>query len=339
MAAGRSWVNPPPVMVVSGNEAFLREREIKRAVRAAMAKDRKVQEVNGEEPGAVSTVLAGSLLFTEAKLVLVSNPQKVDLDLLQSHHDEGDNEVCLVLHHDGKIRGNTKFGKFVASLPKWAHMEFLEPPAYKAQEQAVLFCVAEAKRNRKTMDAKVAGALVSYIGTDLGTLSFEIQKAAMYLDSLGGETEIGGRHIKKTIAHIGEGSVTPIIDAIGRADGRGALSAMRRLRTVSKSDPTMLVLGWLGRNASQWLQAACLSEMGVESKAAAQQVGVPPYVYDRFIVPVGKRWGKVRLVDLIKKVAEVERAVKSGAISPWVKLECAVLAACFAVAPSQVRRG
>lgn len=331
----RSWLKPPPIMVVSGNHTFLREREVRRAQWAAMKTKRQINTVDGEDTVALSSFLSGSVLFTQESMVFVDTPEETDLALLQSHQDSDDGDTCLVLHHQGKINGRTKFGKFVAKLPKWVHREFLELPAYKAQEQAVAFCVAEAKQYRKTMDTKLANLLVNAIGTDLGVLSYEVLKASVYADALGDKESITSDHIRKTVSTIGEGNVVPIMEAIGQGNGPAVLRAMGKLRASMSGDPTMLVVSWLGRNASQWLHTAALLEMGIDSNSAAHQVGVPPYVYDRFVVPVAKRWGQDRLVALIKKVSSVERAVKTSAISPWVMLECAVFSSCAGVS----RRG
>jgi DNA polymerase III delta subunit len=261
---------------------------------------------------------------------VVQNPEKADLAILWAHHESDDGDVCLVLHHEGKIRGNTKFGKMVKKLPKWAWLEFLELKPYQAEERALKFCQLEAKRGGKALSEKLARSLVTAVGTDLGLLSFEIHKAAVYATTQGAK-EIEASHVRAMVASIGEASPVPVMEAVGQANGARALRAMRKLRKASGSDPTMLLLTWLQRNTMQWLHAASLHANGIDPKSAAPQVGVPGFVYSKFILPVGRRWGEENLVDFIKKLSEVDRQVKTGAISPWLSLECVVLSCCTAV--------
>jgi DNA polymerase III delta subunit len=317
-------------MVISGNEHILRERNVRRAMRIAEGNGRAVQVVDGEDRNSLSACISGSVLFSSDSLVVVTHPEKADLSLLQAHQDSGDGSVCLVLHHEGKIRGSTKFGKMVKKLPSWSWLEFLEMPAHKAGDRAIKYVLAEAQRVGHPMSERLAKSLVGALGTDLGILTFEIRKAAAYADALGAK-DLEAAHIKGTVAALGGGSVVPIMDAVGKANGAAALRAMQKLRKASTQDPTMLVVAWLQRNASQWLHAAALDSAGVPAKDAASQVGVPPFVYRNFILPVGKLWGEEHLVQLVKKVAGVERAVKTGEISPWLSLECVVLSCCRAV--------
>ncbi|MDB4278202.1 hypothetical protein N9917_01230 [Deltaproteobacteria bacterium] len=329
-ASPRSWNDPPSVMVISGNQHFLRERAVRKAMWAASVNSRVIEHMDGNDQSELSSKVSGSVLFSQESMVIVANPQKASLELLWSHHEDGDDDLCLVLHHTGKINGNTKFGKMVKKLAKWQHLEFLEPARHKAKEEAVRFCRVEAKRKGFPLEEKLAMAVVRNAGTDYGVLSYELQKAAAFATSLGAE-EIQSTHIAQTISMLGSEDAIPVTEAIGMANGPKVLKEMARLRRASNRDPTMLLVALISRGAAQWLQAAALDASGVDSKSAARQVGVPAFVYERFIIPVGRRWGQKRLVQLIKEVSRVEKAVKTGAISPWLLLEATVYASCVAV--------
>ena len=144
--------------------------------------------------------MSGSVLFSQTTLVVVENPEKVSLEVIWDHHEEGDEETCLVLHHQGKIRGNTKFGKLIKKLPKGRHLEFLEVAGHKAKDAALQFCMAESKRLGHPMNSTLAGVLVNAIGTDFGVLAFEILKAATYTDALGEDGPIESRHVRLTVS-------------------------------------------------------------------------------------------------------------------------------------------
>jgi DNA polymerase III delta subunit len=317
-------------MVVSGNHHFMREREVRKALWAAGLNKRAVEFVDGKDGAEISTRISGSVLFSQESMVVVTNPQKCDLALLQAHHEDGDGDLCLVLHHEGKIRGNTKFGKMVKKFASWQHQEFNEGKRHEAKADAAKFCQSEAGRLKVPLSEKLAASLVRVIGTDYGLLHFELRKAAAYAKSLG-DSSIEIKHIRGTVSNIGEADAIAVTEAIAMGNGPRALHAMAKVRKASDRDPTMMLIALISNNAAKWLQAASLNKMGIIPKNAAQQVCLHPFVYERFILPVGKRWGEAALVRLIKEMSRVEKAVKRGAISPWTMLEAGVLASCEAV--------
>jgi DNA polymerase III delta subunit len=325
----RSWNEPPSVMVVSGNHHFMREREVRKAQWAAGLNKRVVEFVDGKDGAEISTRISGSVLFSQESMVIVTNPQKCDLAMLEAHHDDGDGDLCLVLHHEGKIRGNTKFGKMVKKFASWQHREFNEGKRHETKARAIQFCQDEAKRLKVSITEKLAVILVKVLGMDYGVLHFELRKLAAYAQSLG-DTAIEPKHIKGTVSTIGDADALAVMDVLGTADGPRTVKAMARVRQASNRDPTMMLIALISNNGAKWLQAASLDKMGIDPKNAAQQVGLHPFVYERFVLPVGKRWGPAALVQLIKEMSRVERAVKRGAISPWTLLEAGVLASCEA---------
>jgi len=57
-------------------------------------------------------------------------------------------------------------------------------------------------------------------------------------------------------------------------------------------------------------------------------MGMKPYRYETFVLPIAERWGVSRLVGLVKNISRVERAAKSSCIDSWVLLETALVTAC-----------
>lgn len=332
MARG-GWANPPPVIVLFGDEDFLCQRELRKALAAAHATGRVVERVDGSDNSALNEAIEP--MFGEQTLVVVSNPGKADPEILTDHLEAGDNTISVLLHQKGKIRKGSKLDKVVSSLKKQHRIEFSRPSQnHKVEDYAVKFVVLEAERLGVTISTDLAEALVRKVGTNLGVLHFELLKVSAYLSFNEGGSQVTAEALKATMVQMGETTLNPLSTALGRASTRLVLREMNTIRQNS-SDPegglTLKVCAWLSRSATTWLHAAALEADGAGEAEAASRVSLHPYVYGRFVRPVAKRWGKARLTELVKKIAKAEASVKAGHVAPWIALECALAASCRSV--------
>jgi DNA polymerase III delta subunit len=313
------------VGMVSGSQTVLRLRWLRSYVQQSEKNGISVEWVDAENPGELESAIDGNPFMDEGKkLVVVENPHKGDLELYKAHQKATDADAMLLLHYDGDPKGNTKFGKWAKELGK-AHGSFPKPSDWKAPEEAAEFAVEEAKLHGKTLEPNMAVALVRLVGADFGVVAFEILKMSVLADSRGSKV-IGKDEIRDGRAELTQADVGPIIEALRRRQKQGLLKALTRIKERSKDDPTMYVARTVGAEALRWLQAASLDAL--PPKQAAQQLGINPWFFENKVLPVAKAWGVPRLTKLIKALAQAERGVFDGHISPWIGLNCLLLDSC-----------
>lgn len=315
----------PPILIASGSEDLLRQRFIRDIVTAKEAEGWETDKVDGLEEGAVRDALDGSGLFsTRMSLVVVSNPHKVDLDLLKAHAEVKKPETVLLLEVDGSPNARTKFGKWVKGDMSKHHRGFPKPKEWEAPKYAADFVEEEARRHGKSISPALAGALVKRVGTDLGMLSFEVLKLDLLMDE--DEKVIEAKHVKGTMAQIAEASLGPILDALSSRNEKELSKALARLRATTKSDPTIRVARFLGASVVKWMQVAHLDSL--PPSVAARELGLNPWYFENKVLPVAKRWGKSGTLRLVSDLATAERAVLRGAIDPWSILTVLLLTNC-----------
>jgi len=323
-----SWKNPPIVTVVSGTEPFMRSRVLLGAKAGANMTGRTVDRVDGKDSTAVATLLAesGGFFDSGGKLLIVDNPEKLDAGIVLDHIEEGDDETVIVLHCAGAPKGAVE--KILPKIPKQAHLKFDAPPPWKAQEHAIAFCVSEAKRYGCKLDSKVAATLIVLVGASLAILATEIEKLCRYAKAKGSTTP-SVDHLAATAVRLTEADRFTVSSALARRDPR---SLMRALATVERStagDPTLPVCGIVAKIATGWLHAALVRESGVnDPEDIASTVGIHPFRFKKEVLPVLARWPSRDLLALLRGVAKSQRAVRSGDVSPWVGLLCALENAC-----------
>jgi len=321
------WKNAPPVVVLSGSHDYLREREIREAVTVADVNGRSVEYVVGSDRDEIARILSSTgVFFKEEALVVVDDPEDVDADMVLRHHERADNSTVLLLHQKGAIKATSNLGRVVKGLPDRFVAKFEKPKPWEEVDHAAQFCVNEAKKFGKRLDEPLARAIVKNAGSDLGVLSFEVRKLSFLLDARG-ESHVEAAHVKSTIASFSELGPKPVVDAIEKKDlaaASRALANMRRTHAGNPSGATLLACAWIGRSATTWLYVASLHEEGYNLGELSARTGMHEFLLKKTHLPVVRRWGKGRLISLVKSISRVERSVRSGHLHPWVELECAV---------------
>lgn len=313
------------MVVVSGSHDFLVRREIQKAVAAANATGRKVAHLDASL-GEVEDFLSGSLFFQEPTTAVVSNPEKLSPSVLEAHVKDKKSLTSLVLVYPKDFTLKSEFGELLEPVPKKHRLAFKQPAPYKLEEQAVAFVSSEVERWGKTITPALASSLVQKVGTDLGVLSYEVMKAVLYANALG-QGELLPDIVRGTLSSIGGADLPRLMEALGAGSLKATTRCLVQIREASAQDPTLQVTAWVGNTATQWLHISDLLSRDADEQEIASRVGVHPYILKKSLLAPAKRWGSSRLVSLVRSVAGVERAVRSGYVSPWTQLEVVLLSA------------
>lgn len=322
--------SPPTLFAISGSQGLLQRRAVQEAIGHQKKAGWRIDYVDGSNKSDLRAALSqGGLMFEENQiLVVVSKPEKADLDILQEQLDDGEEGIVLLLDYQDDPKGNTKFGKWLKKLPPKLHRNFPAAPdskPWEAEAQAVEFCVVEAKRLGKKLSEAMSRAIVKRCGSDFGVLSFELMKMCILAD-LDGVRELGSPQIKPVMAPMMEASLMPIMEALSIKQPVGVARALDRVKKTHKGDPTMAVCGMVGRTALRWLGAIELRDR--DPNEAADMLRENPWFYRNKLLPQVQGWKREEVIRLLKVIGESQRAVLSGHVAPWTGLTARLLALC-----------
>lgn len=311
----------PPVMFVSGSEGYLCRKAIHEIKQDLVSRGWTVKILDGTDRDGLLSVVSGSMgfLFDTQSLVIISNEvNKIDPAIVENQIKNPNPDAVLLIYYEGKPRRGSTIAKLSKKIPKAACFKHDTPSIYKAPVAAVKFCVKEARVSHGVkFDSKLARALVDRAGTDLGVLSYEVQKVCM-LAKIEGMTDIKPTHLGQTISAMVEASVLDLIDAIAERRMKKTFSCLSRIRRTHRSDPTIKVCRFVGDSVIKWLCALGLDEKGIQAQDAISRMQIRSlWVYNNKLLPSGKRWGHKGLIELLATFSEAERNVRRGAVDPW----------------------
>jgi len=322
------------IYAVTGDQDVLRQRFLQKTIDDQKALGWQVVYVDGADPNGLKDALAyrdsffgsdddGDVTVTQT-VIVVENPHKIDIEFLKNYKDEN---MVLLLHHDKVLDGRTKFGTFVKSLKK-NHSEHKKPPFWEEITTAQGFCIEEAKRYQKTLSDGLALAIAKQVSTDLGFLSFEIQKMAMLAD-LDNSDIITKEHVKDGMAPIAKAVVNPLTEALEARSTVALIRSLDHIQKNTKGDATMQIAGLLYATVSKWFSIRDLLDQGVSNPDdGASRLGINPWFYHNKLLPQVQKWSRGDIVDLIKVLANAQRAVLNGGIDPWNVLVSGLVGVC-----------
>lgn len=334
----RTWSNPPPVVVVSGTDDFLREREIQKAIAAAQSMGRRVERHidNGSD---LSAVLSGSVMFSGSVLAVVQSDTVVkkptdkslwaepDVQLILEHHEAGDNSVCLLVVHDGEVSDSSLAGRILAAetgSKKLDQINYTAPKPWDVGDYAVKFLRSELKRTGKSVSDDLAEAIVQSVGTDLGILSHEVLKYSLYMDACH-ETELSVKAVRGLMAAFGATDTRRLVDAVGNRNLRQVSRALAEVREGPAAQAGVIVVcRTIGTTAVGWLQVAVLQERGMSESEITGRLDWKSGRY-RMVAPIAQRWQTVGLTKLLKVLSKVDRDARHGSVAPWAQFESGLL--------------
>ncbi len=326
-----AWSKPPPLIMCAGNNHFLRQRALRFHIGKAHSAGYDIRFVVSDAE--VDEAISISETWGTPTL-LVADPNVVDFETAKTYQEAPVPKTSILFN----VSGPPNEKKMpVVGLVHGAHQQVFNLPPKKKdlRDLAIRFARAEASRllgSKDVLDRKLAGSLVRAVGTDLGSMSFEIEKAAA-LCRYESRTKITADDLKKTIHPSAQVDLQPLREALADADGVRTAAALTKIKRRSTSDPTMMLLRARGGPADlvyRWLQTALLLSDGIPVAGIATSLGSPEWAITREIA-AAKKWGREDLTRLLSDLAHVDRGVFKGIPAPWTACEAALLRGCHSV--------
>ena len=195
------------------------------------------------------------------------------------------------------------------------------------------FSQAEADRligGKGCLPERLAEALVGAAGTDLGVLSFEVQKMSALARSRG-EPAITLDMVKSQIRASSDIDMGPLRDALRVRNAGRVAKELTRIRRRASEDPLMLMLRAKGGPADMavsWLQVSILLRKKKSVAEISSRLEIPAWSLERDHIPASKAWTIPALRKLVADIAWVDSTALKGAPAPWAALEGALLSGC-----------
>jgi DNA polymerase III subunit delta len=250
-------------------------------------------------------------MFSGKRLVCARDFDKLsdgELDALKSYLKNPQPTTTLVFQTENiDKRRNVS----IALIKSCAVVEFNPLKEREAAEWAVAYL----RRHNYQILPNVSGLLVGLTGTDLFTLSNELDKLMALLGRPG---LISIEDIETLVVRSREHSNFELGDAIATGERKRAVRLLSR--QLSDQAEPLLLLSVIARTLRQMLVAKELMQQQAPPDEIAREIGVPPFRVADFLTRA-RKWEIKKIEYAIKRVAEVDSAIKSSLGRPGLQLE------------------
>lgn len=298
-----------PVVVLAGDEDFLKRR----------ARDRVVSAALGDaDPAFAVSVYPGDKLdfstvrndldtlpfLSPCRVVVVENGDAfvtAHRAALERYVTQPSAAGVLVL----EVKAFPETTKLAKALPDAAKIACKAPPEYKLPA----WCSAWAKAaHGKSLSADAATLLVDRVGPAMGLLDQEIEKLAV---AVGAKAAIGPEDVDALVGRSKEANVFRILDAIGEGRPRDALGLLGA--AFADGEDPMGVFARLGAQLRKLAAVGRHLADGLPLGPALDAAGVPKWEQARQAAERQVRWlGRRRLDRLTEWLLELDLGLKGG---------------------------
>ena len=306
-----------PIYLFQGQEMFLLEECLelmKQTLVPAESADFNLSKFTAGDAaiGDMMDQLQTMPFLSKWRLVIVTGIQNLkaaEQKLLLPYCASPNPSTCLVLTTP-KLDSRTKFGQTLKKQAEivqfWKMFERDLPP----------WIVKRARKYGRSMSGQAAHLLLEFVGNDLRQLDNELKKIIAY----GKSREIRPELVQQVVGDIRERDIFELVDALGSGDVIAALGVLNQLLT--EGEQPLRILAMVSRQFRLlWKAKACLVEQhSLSSKQLAGKIGVPFRSAEGILRQV-QRFSQVKLKEGLKRLYDVDRALKSSTNSPKILLE------------------
>ncbi|MGA9746170.1 MAG: DNA polymerase III subunit delta [Nocardioides sp.] len=306
------------VLLVTGPEEFLNERNVRVALAAVRASDPE-SEQSETSAAQLSMAALGDLaapsLFSSIRCVVVRELEELpeeSHDGLAAYAAAPADEVGLVLVHSGGQKGSGLLTK----LRKLPLVTEVKSASLKPSEVS-RFVVGEVRSHGGRVDDEAAALLVQAIGQDLRALA----GAAHQLTSDFPDEPLTETVVKRYFG--GRAEVKSFAVADAALYGRTA-AALEELRWALDSGTSPVLVTSAFANGLRGLAKFRSAPRGMREGDLAREAGVPPWKI-RMLRDQSRGWDDLGVAHAITAVAQADADVKGAASDAAYALERMVL--------------
>jgi DNA polymerase-3 subunit delta len=335
-----------PVFLFYGDEDYLVDEEVRRVkaqFQAKAAGGLDVETVEGRSAtvsqiinsvasvpilfgGKMVVVRDLSLLKPSKRSIADDDPNKdddktdSDVDLTQLFQTlKGlSSDTCLIFVVYGGVDKRRKFYKLLADI---ADVREFKPFAEWEQEKLLSWIVSQVKRAGKKIGSHASRLLMEISGSNLRSLSSEIEKLSAYI---GERDQIEEQDIE-AVASRGSISIFSLITSLRDKDVKSALSALDRL-LKDKEEPASII-GLIASQFRMLLEVKSLKDAGLSESEIAARLGAN-YYYVKKCSEKTHNFSLEKLKQIMELLHTTDIKLKSGLLMPQVALEFLLIEIC-----------
>ncbi|MEL1133965.1 DNA polymerase III subunit delta [Desulfitobacterium sp. THU1] len=314
----------PPVNLWFGEERFFTQEALHLLKSSYLAQDPSGSSIEilsgkGSNPEQIVEI-ANTVSFFGGKLIIVEDipyfqdGQGDTLEPFFGYFENPNPEVCLVFLAQSVNRGR----KFYKAIEKaGAVLEFGSP---KRVQDWVAWLDRELASRNKTMKPQVKSLFLEWGGHQVGILSQELDKLALYVQG----REIRAEDVQGLVPQAVEATVFELLDAVA---ARSTKVAVQKLQQVLRQEHPLKVLTMLSRQVRLLLGARAMRKQGRGVEEAPRLLGIKPF-------EAQKIWQKSnqltweQLAWALQECLETDVAIKTGRGDPEFLLELMITKFC-----------
>lgn len=313
------------VYLFQGPEWFLKEEALDYVKRTLVRPDTadfnyskfSAQEIQiGEILDQVQTMP----FLSNRRLVVLTDVHELtsqDQKSLMNYLSDPNQSTCLVMTAE-KLDNRTKFAQL---LKKQAQIVQF----WKLFDRDIpRWIVNRARGSEYTISLQAATYLMELVGNDLRQLDNELKKIMAYVQG----QEISIDIVQQVVGDIRERDIFELVDEVGRGDVIEALRILNQL--LIEGEQPLKILAMVTRQFRLLWKAkvTLLEQKSMTARQLGAQIGVPPRGAEQLQRQV-KRFSQVKLKLGMKRLNEIDKALKSSAGSPKILLEDVVIDLCL----------
>lgn len=215
-------------------------------------------------------------------------------------------DYCILLFVEDAVDKRSTVYKAVAKTGVTVDFAYLKPYELCAWVQG------EILKAKRKMGKEVIEYFVSVCQEGLINLNNELQKLMTFCGD-----EITVSDVKRVVAKALGVQVFDLSDAIMEKNTDRALEILNDLKTVKESAFTILYL--LNSAFDKMLQSKLMLNDGAAIREVEQKLGLPPFIAKKYYNGA-KKFSEKFLTGRVKRVPELDLAIKQGRITEWEAL-------------------
>lgn len=314
-----------PIYLFQGQEWFLLEEAlalIKQTLIRSDTADFNYAKFSAKE-NQIGDVLdfAQTIPFlSDRRLVVFTGIHEVsaqDQKALMAYLSDPNQSTCLVMTVE-KLDGRTKFAQLLKKQAQivqfWKLFDRDVSRWIRARTQGYGYTIAP----------QAAAYLMDLVGNDLRQLDNELKKIIAYAKT----EEISLEIVHQVVGDIRERDIFELVDSVGAGNVIEALRILNQL--LIEGEPPLRILMMVVRQFRLlWkVKAALAAQKTLNARQLAAQISVPARTAEQLSRQV-RRFSQVQLKQGLKRLAEVDLALKSSTNAPKILLEDVVIDLCL----------
>lgn len=304
-----------PVYLLYGDEAYLRVQYKNKLKEALVAPDDSMNysyfQGKNVNPAEVIDLSETMPFLADRRVIILENTGfvKDGNETLADYISEGIADTSVIIFVESSVDKRCRLYKAIDKTGLAV--------SFDAQNDDTLkkWILSRLKKEEKQITAHTLDVLIETVGTDMYTISAELEKLISYTM---GRSAITEQDISDVCTVRLQNKVFDLIGKIALKQGAEAIRMYRQFLEMKESPFGVLAL--IVRQFNCILQIGDLMNRGFNTAQIAPKVGMSPYITGKYI-PQAKKFSYGEIVDILEACARTDHAIKRGDVDAEVGVE------------------